>query len=218
MADETPRLKDLVTILYRPRATVRRILASPQRWTAEIIVLACICSSLPDKDVRPLTRVLPDLGLTSSLALVLLGIILGAVIWVLGVYLFAWMVALAGRSLGGAGQTSDVRAALAWSLVPLIWSALPRIVETMYLRRFPMDHVELQDSQALLEFIRQGGCTLAIVVISFKIVFFVWMLFLASAGVGEALRLSTAEGLGAIGIAAAAPVVIGVAAALSLNA
>lgn len=217
MADEAPRLKDLVTILYRPRATVRRILASSHRWTSEIIVLACICSSLPDKDVRSLNMALPDLGLTSSLALVLLVVILGAVIWLLGVYVFSWMVALAAKSIGGAGEISDVRAALAWSLVPLIWSAFPRIAETLYLRRFSMEHVQLQDSQALLEFIKQGGCTLAVVVISFKIVIFVWTLFIASAAVGEALHLSTAEGLGAISLAAAAPVVIGVAAALSLN-
>lgn len=212
-----PRLHDLVTVLYQPRETMRRILAYRHRWAAEIVILACICSSMPDKDVRNLDRVLPDLHLGSVLALAALGVVLGCLLWLLFGYLFAWMVTVAGRRIGGTGEVADVRAALAWSLVPLIWAVVYRIPMALYLRG-KFAGMEMEGGQQVVEFVKQGGCTLAVVAIVLKIALFVWMLFIASVAVGEAQRFSGGEGLGAIAIAAAAPVVIGIAAVLAFRA
>lgn len=214
MASDTPRLQDLVTVLYRPRETMRRILGSTRRWAAEIAVLAFICSSLPDKDPRYLTAGKLQLPLGSAIALIVAGVLLGALFCVLGLHLVAWLVTFVSRRLGGVGNARDVRAALAWSLVPMVWSVIFRIPEAIYALRFPAD---VEGTPAILAFVRQGGCTVAVVVLTLKLAMFVWMLFIASSTVGEAMQLSNGQALTAVGIVAAAPVVIGIAAALAFS-
>jgi hypothetical protein len=49
------RLRDLVTILYQPRETMRSILDRPDRWSLQIVFLAFVCASVNDIDVRHFT-------------------------------------------------------------------------------------------------------------------------------------------------------------------
>src|SRR5579859_3177611 len=116
-------LKFLVTILYQPRETMRRILASANRWTWEITALACVCASVNDINADQAAKELPGLRLGPGLALVALGLIVSAITWVIVLYIVSWIAAPVGRFLlGGTGSAGDVRAALAWGLVPVIWS------------------------------------------------------------------------------------------------
>ena len=210
-----PSLKDLGRILIQPRETMRRILdGGGHRWTAEIVVLAAICSSIDDTDIRGLEQALPELRLTSTLALITLGIFLSAFVWLVLLFLFGWAATLVGRRLEGEGTAADVRTALAWSLVPVIWALIFRIPFAIYRQRFP---VHGSSVDVLHAFIEQGGCTLAILFLGVKLLVFAGVVTLASFNVAEALRLPTWKGLATVAIAAATPVIIALAAVLALN-
>src|SRR5437762_8918691 len=115
------RLKDLVTILYRPRETIRRILDRADRWSLQIVFLAYVCASVNEIDARHLAEVLPSIHIVTAVAAVLFGIIFGALIWMAILFILSWIAAPIGRLMGGEGNARDVRAALAWAIVPIIW-------------------------------------------------------------------------------------------------
>src|SRR5712692_8551938 len=161
MGERTPSAKDLVTNLYRPRETMRRILDSGQdRWSVGIVVLACICSSVSDLDIRALPRVLPSLSITATLSIAALAYVVHAVVWVIALYLLAWAATLVGRFLEGQAAVTDVRAALAWSLAPLIWSVVFRIPLAFY--RYQFDLHGADPGTLILNYVENGGCTLAV--------------------------------------------------------
>ena len=56
--------------------------------------------------------------------LVVLKLVLGAAVGLVVLYLFGFLVRLTGTWLGGTGDFVAIRAALAWSTVPQIWSTL----------------------------------------------------------------------------------------------
>ncbi len=211
-----PSLKDLARILSQPRETIRRILDSGQhRWAAEIVVLANICSSASDSDIRVMDVNLPGLKLLPTLALVTLGLIAGAVLWVLLLYLFSWVATLVGRKLEGEGTVADVRTALAWSLVPVIWSVIFRIPIAVYRHRFLVQGGS--GMEILHRFVEQGGCTLAVIVLAVQLAVEAGVVVLSSFCVGEALRFSTAKGFATVAISAAIPIVVVIAAVLAVK-
>ncbi|HSP15298.1 MAG TPA: YIP1 family protein [Thermoanaerobaculia bacterium] len=210
-----PSLKDLFAIVVRPRETMRRILDSgSSRWTAQIVILAFICTSIGDSDLREMQRTLPGLALMPTLATVILALLAGAVVWVLLLYLFAWGATLVGRRLEGQAAVADVRAALAWGLVPLIWSAIIRIPLAIYRNRFILHGSE---GRVLTSFIEQGGCTFAILLLTVQLVVNAGVVVLASFCLAEALRVPSWKGFATIAITAAIPVVIAVAAVLAFK-
>src|SRR6266700_2353861 len=113
------RLKDLVTILYRPRETMRRILESPDRWSVQVVLLAYFCSCVNDTDIRNVDKVISNMKPVPIIAIVALALIAVAAVWVLILYILSWIATPIGRMLGGTGPVADVRAALAWAMVPV---------------------------------------------------------------------------------------------------
>jgi hypothetical protein len=216
MQPRSPSLRDLVTVVYKPRETMRRILdGGAHRWTAEIVVLAFVCASFSDPDIRHLPEVLPNFSLGPTLALVALVLLLVATCWVLLVYAFAWLATFVGTRLDGRGTVADVRAALAWGLVPLIWSVVYRIPVGFY-RSKPRVHTG-SPVQISIDFLQHGGCGLALAVLALQLAFDIWVLFVASSTVAEALRFESWKGLSTIAITAAVPVVITIAAVIALR-
>jgi len=214
MGARSPSLKDLVTILYKPRETMRRILdGGPKRWTAEIVVLAVICASFADPDIRHLNEALPGFSLGPTLAFVALVLLVLAVFWVLAVYAFAWLATFVGTKLDGRGPVPDVRAALAWGTVPMIWSIVYRIPIAFYRSRMEI-HTGSR-TQISIDLVQQGGCSLALIIIALQLTFDLWILFVVSSTVAEALHFETWKGLSTVAITAAVPVVIAIAAALA---
>lgn len=208
--------KDLVTVLYRPRETMRRVLdGGGDRWTIQLVVLAFICASVGDSDIGELRRVLPDLSLNGTLALVAITLLLIAACWVIILYVFAWVATNVGRWLDGQGEIAGVRAALAWGLVPVIWSVILRIPLAVYYSRLAPQTLDKQ--RFVMDFISNGGCTLAVLVATLQILLYFWIAYVASSTVAEALHLPWWKGLATIAIPVALPVIIGVAAALALR-
>jgi hypothetical protein len=208
----SPALADLLTILYRPRETMRRILDSGgDRWAVQVVLLAFICGSVNDVDIGHLREVFPDMKLLPVIAIAVVALAVGAATWVLALFILSWIAAPVGRMLGGAGTVADVRTALAWGIVPVIWSVIYRIPLAVLKGRLdvrPQGNVK----EILLNFMGHGGCALVVIAMALQITFFLWSLFVASCSLGEAQRFSTERGFVNLAISIALPLlVIGVA-------
>lgn len=215
----SPSLADLVTILYRPRATMRRVLENGgNRWWPQIAFLAAICSSINGGDFRRFEfnhSPLP-ISLTSTLALAALAMIVAGLVWIAVLFLVSWIVAPVGKLLGGSGSVPDVRAALAWAMVPAIWSIVYRIPVALYMSRFHLTSNQAMKA-AILNFLANGGCAIAVVSAMLQLLFFGWFLFVGSNTLAEAQRFSAWRGLGNLALVLAVPVVIAVAAIMTLK-
>jgi len=204
-------------MLYAPRETMRRVLDTPgRRWTIELIALAFIVSSFGDPDIRRMPRELPGLTLVPTLAIVVLVCIATAIFWVLAICVIAWLVTLVGRRLDGKSTVADVRAALAWALVPMIWSIFYRIPISLYQSQITV-HETGSPWQIGLELLEQGTLSVALIVIAIKLVFDLWVVGLAAINVSEAMRFETWKGFSAVAVVGAAPFVIAAAAVLATH-
>ena len=68
---------------------------------------------------------------------------LGPIIGLAGLYIVSWLIGLTGKWFGGQALPSDIRAALAWSSVPIIWLLVLRIPELIILAIFgPVVHIQ----------------------------------------------------------------------------
>jgi len=216
MESRVPSLKDLATIIYRPRQTFRRILDSGRdRWTIELVVLAFICASVTDPDIRGLLEALPGLPLHAALALIALALLCLAAMWVVVLYAVAGIATIVGRWLDGKGTAADVRAALAWGLVPVVWSIVFRIPLAVYHSR--LDLRPRDRGQMLFDFVQQGGLTVFIVFATAQILMYVCILFVASNALGEALRFSSWKGLATVVISIVLPIVLVVGAVIAFQ-
>jgi hypothetical protein len=102
------------TIWTRPRATIRRIVESDVRY--QVTFLAILSGALIWLERRwsnPSTA-------AAFPMLVVIAVIIGAVLGIIELYVNGALLKWAGAALGGVGSYAEVRAALAWSRVPVI--------------------------------------------------------------------------------------------------
>jgi len=102
------------TIWTRPRATIRRIVETDVRY--QVTFLAILSGALIWLERRwsnPSTA-------AAFPMLVVIAVIVGAVLGIIELYVNGALLKLSGGALGGVGTYAEVRAALAWSRVPLI--------------------------------------------------------------------------------------------------
>ena len=200
-------LKYLVTILYRPRATMRRILASPDRWSAQVVVLAAVCAVFSDADLRRAGEVLPQLKTLPLAAILMLSVIGNAISWLLLWLLISLIAFGVGRLLGGRATASDVRAALAWALVPTVWSPVYRIPGLILASRLEAGP-KADMHRALVDFLGQGGCSYIVVFFFLQILFEVASLAMACFTLAEAEKFSIQKGFVAVVSTVALPVLV----------
>ncbi len=102
------------TIWTRPRATIRRIVATDVRY--QVTFLAILSGALIWLERRwsnPSTA-------AAFPMLVVIAVIVGAIVGIIELYVNGALLKWAGAALGGVGSYAEVRAALAWSRVPVI--------------------------------------------------------------------------------------------------
>ena len=102
------------TIWTRPRATIRRIVESDVRY--HVTFLAILSGALIWLE-RRWSNPSPAAAFPM---LVVLAVIVGAMVGILELYINGALLKWAGAALGGVGSYAEVRAALAWSRVPVI--------------------------------------------------------------------------------------------------
>ncbi|HEX9501522.1 MAG TPA: Yip1 family protein [Thermoanaerobaculia bacterium] len=201
------RLKDLVTILYQPRETMRRILDRPDRWSLQIVFLAFVCASVNDIDARHLVGFVPGIHLLPALASFALAIIIGGFLWIGTLFILSWIATLIGRHMGGDGNARDTRAALAWAMVPIVWSPIYRL-PLGFLGMGADINPNTNGRQEVLNFVSRGGCSILILFFGFQLLFAIGCVVLASFTVAEAQRFSTQKGFLNVAITIALPVAL----------
>jgi hypothetical protein len=210
-------LKYLLTILYRPRETMRRILDNPgSRWTAQIIILASTCASMFDPDTsRLFNKSLPDVKLMPIMAIIALSLVVQALSWIVFVLFVAVIALPVGRFLGGTARFRDVTTALAWGLVPTIWSPIYRIPFGIIATRLHVAQTEAP--KALLDVIARGGCSYFVAYLFFQVLFEIACVIIGSFTLAEAQQFSTQKGFANVLIALVLPFLVAAAAVFTFR-
>ena len=208
MPTQSPSPRDLVTVLYQPAQTMRRVLDSGRdRWTVQLVVLAVFCTSFNDPDMRGVSEVLPGLRILPMIAIILLGLIAAAAAWTICLFIASWVTTFVGRLFGGTGSPADVRAALAWGIVPTIWSVFYRIPLMFVGARYRVpNHGNIP--RVFADFAARGGCALIVGIVALQFVFFAWCIFVSSFTIAEAQRFSPAKGLANLAFSLILPVAL----------
>jgi len=205
-------------IWTRPRATMRWIL-DYETPTG----IAAIVDSSPDRLVVPLAAIggiAHALNRASTLGLGDLYPILGIAFWavmggalggIITLFVGGWVLTLTGRPFRGTGSTEDVRSAVAWSNVPIIWALLLWIPElALFGREIFMSAMPLVEANPGLGLALLGFGALEIGVAVWAFVVFLKCL-------AEAQNFSAWRALGSTVLAGLIPIAIGVATAIAID-
>ena len=207
-------LRRLARIVIRPRATMREILdAPPDRMILPLVLLAIVSGLLRDFH----TRSFPGLDAKTWL-IVCAAVVACIALFVLLFYAFAWLAFFVARFLEGTGDPAATRSALAWGSAPIIWALVYRLPlvflsPAVNRTRVGVAGKNVSFSAGLFE----GGCLLAMVFMLVELALLVWYLVVASQTLAEAHRFSAWRGLGTLAILAVTPVIVVIAAVLSLR-
>ena len=214
---QSPSLKDLVTVLYAPRETMRRILDSGrQRWGIQVVMLAAVCAAVANADASRIDPDLPHIRTIPLIAIVALGMIGEAIGWALLLFIVAWIATPIGRLLGGTAKFADVRAALGWGMTPVVWSPIYRIPLLIFasgLHIGPKPDVH----KAVFDFISRGGCSIIVVYLFLQAIFAIACIVVASFTVAEAQRFSTQKGFVNVIVTLLLPLLVTLAAVFTLR-
>ncbi len=132
------------TIWTRPRATIRRIVETDVHY--QVTFLAIISGALIWLERRwsnPSTA-------AAFPMLVVIAVIVGAIAGIVELYVNGALLKWAGAALGGVGSYPEVRAALAWSRVPVIVAVAIGVLAILFGTDGPMLGGEVTGSGASL--------------------------------------------------------------------
>ena len=118
--EESQGFNPWFSIWLQPRATMQQILdTDPARW---VLLLAIIAGFFQALD----RAVIQDLGdrVDSWQSVVLACAIISPIWGVLGLFLGGYLLRTTGGWLGGSASVREVRAAIAWGGIPMIWLGL----------------------------------------------------------------------------------------------
>jgi hypothetical protein len=103
------------TIWMRPRDTIRGIVKTNRNH--HVIPLAIGGGIVQTLDQAASRNAGDQLSLSAILAI---AIVAGPIAGLVGLYFWGWLLGLAGRWIGGHAENDEVRAAVAWAMVPVI--------------------------------------------------------------------------------------------------
>jgi hypothetical protein len=180
-------LNPWLSIWTQPRATMRQILdTNPRRLVHVLAILGALCREL-GSNVPPIGP-LAHLPLSAVVAYKVCGSVIGGLI---GLYLGSAVLTMTGRWLGGGGSFVAVRAAAAWSNIPLIWGGLLWLPMLGYLG------VEALNFDPKLLFEDPGGFLLMLPIGFVAAVVGIWYIVIALKCLAEAHGFSAWQAVGA---------------------
>ncbi|HYR28289.1 MAG TPA: Yip1 family protein [Thermoanaerobaculia bacterium] len=213
-------LRNLATIMIRPRATMRRILddAGSRAWLG-MLLLASISAGFGDFDrtgFDNIVRAAKAYGIPA--VVVILAMILAIVVSMsILFYVFSWAAWGIGKALEGTGSPGEVRRAFAWGLAPIVWALLYRVPVAIFWEGAVKAQVSGTGSRFTFDPGKLGdGCLMTLIVGVLELIAFVWCIAVSSNTVGEAHRFSSWRGLATIVLTSIAPLILVVAAVLAM--
>ncbi|HEX7709271.1 MAG TPA: YIP1 family protein [Thermoanaerobaculia bacterium] len=211
-------LRDLASIVIRPRLTMRRIVERGDRTFLPLVMLAAVAGILGDLNL-PATW--EGAGPFSPLLLLLVSVcaaLLIALIAAGAFYLLSWIAYAVARLFEGKAGIEQVRSAMAWGLAPIVWSLLYRLpmMFSRVGRGEAFSKIEIDQGIVLDPGLLRQGCALALLVLTIELVIAVWYFFVASNTLAEVAGFSAWRGFGTLLVTYASPTLIVLAAALSM--
>ncbi|HET6629706.1 MAG TPA: Yip1 family protein [Woeseiaceae bacterium] len=114
------------SIWLQPRATIQHIVDTDPR---RLVLVLAASGGIVEALNRASSKSLGDsLGLPAIFSI---GIVVGAISGILSLFVFGALIRWTGRWLGGTASYEQIRAAIAWSLVPYLWTSLTWIPELL---------------------------------------------------------------------------------------
>jgi hypothetical protein len=110
----------------RPRATIQSIVSrDPTHSVVPLAALSGISEALDKASTK-------SLGDSMDLpAIFVFAVVAGAISGVIGLYIFGYLLRISGKWLGGQSSSVNIRAAVAWSSVPIIWALVLWVPELL---------------------------------------------------------------------------------------
>ncbi len=178
-------LNPWVSIWRQPRATIRQIVASdPERYVTAIAAITGASSTLN----RASNHNAGDkLDFWQILAI---GLLVGPIAGVVGLYLGAVLVRWTGKWMGGQASTLHLRAAMAWASVPLVVAAVVWLPELLMVGR------EMFTAETPRLDARPGLALLMLAMFVLEAVAGIWAFVLNCKCVGEVQGFSAWKALG----------------------
>ena len=209
-------LASMASIMVRPRATMRAILDHlPDRMVIPLVLAATVAGSLGDAELSGVTDAAGE-NLVLVVLITIAGLLVGTLI-ALGIfYLLSWSATFIGRFLEGTGDARAVRSALAWGLVPIVWSLLYEIPMMLTFPRSPT--LRVGADRAAWSFdpgVFEGGCAVVFVYVALELVSLAWWLTVTSNTLAEAHGFSAWKGLGTLLLTMVSPIIVLLAAILA---
>jgi hypothetical protein len=185
-ADPAAPLNPWLTIWIWPRKTIREIVdADPGYRVTLLAMLAGFAQALSEATSE-------NMGDTLSLPIIfLLCAILGPIGGLISLYVMAGLWRLTGSWLGGKASSQEVRAAIAWSSVPVIWAMLLWIPYLAIFREEMFTSAMPRTESSLLLLLLLLGFGLVEIVIG------LWRIVVLLQCLGEVHRFSAWRALGA---------------------
>ncbi len=186
MKDKSPWM----TIWTEPRATIRKIVfENPKRalWLlAAVYGFSSLLNSFQSVFLGNQLQVLP---------IIVIALVLSPIWGYIVFSVWSWVVCWTGKLLKGEGNFQHVRAAYAWSCVPLIVNAALWIVLILLFGRplfsnFPQEH-----------FLTNGEATLMFLILIVKVVLAIWSLVIYLNALAEVQNYSILRAIGNVLIA-----------------
>ncbi|EAR10656.1 Yip1 family protein [Reinekea blandensis] len=107
------------SIWTQPRATIRQIIRTNPKQS--VILLAALGGFAEALDRASYKDAGDDF---SVVMIVLMAMSLGALGGILAMYVYGWLLSWTGNWINGQGHREEIRAAIAWANVPVIWALL----------------------------------------------------------------------------------------------
>jgi hypothetical protein len=175
------------TIWTRPRATIRGIVDTNP--TLHVIPLAMIGGAIQSLDNAATRNAGDRLALPAILIMAIAG---GSIGGVIGLYVGGWLLQVAGKWLGGRAEPEGVRAAIAWSTVPVV-ATIP-----IWLVQLGIAGHEMFTSQTPTLDANPGLWLVLLASFLVETVLGVWAFVLVLKCLGEVQRFSAWRALGSI--------------------
>lgn len=207
-------LRRLAGIMVRPQTTMREILdAPPDRMVVPLVLLAILSGMLRDFNARSFP------GIEAKTWLIICAAIVGVVlVFVLLFYAFAWLAYFVARFLEGTGDAAATRSAMAWGTAPVIWALLYRLPVALFASSANPARVDMQGRNiSFTAGMFSDGCLPTLLYAMVELGVLVWCLVVASRTLAEAQRFSSWRALGTLAILAVTPIIVMIAAFLSLR-
>jgi len=193
------------SIFVRPRRTMRAIIDSnPRRLVLVLAALSGFGSALDNAS----TSSIGDGNNLPVIAIVAICVVVGALGGVLTLYIGGFVMKWAGRPLGGRATQVEVRAALAWSTVPLIWALVLWVPELALAGR------EMFTTATPILAASPLRAVLLVLVILLEVVLGIWSFVLFLKCLGEVHGFSAWKSLAAVLLALLAIVLVALIVAL----